>query len=655
MSGSKKQDELFLDRLTEIVEANLTNEQFGVSELASKYGKSRSYIHRRLKAIADESVSQFIRRLRLEKARTQLEQDQYTVSEIAYNVGFSSPTYFSRCFHNHFGYPPGEVKKRTPTNIANSPYVLQTKAQVKIESRKISRIRYLLWSVVSILVIAVCIIGYWFYKNESLLGAKSKELSIIVLPFKNLSGNPSLDYFSEGIREDILNNLYWITGLRVVSRTSAEQFRESTLSAHEIAKRMNVNYVLEGSIRRGSEKVRITVQLIDLTKHEDHLWSANFDREVDNIIGVQDEIALQVASKIKTVLSEHERQKIEKISTNNSKAYEYFLQARFLHHKTTSDLRNGFDKTGVENCLKYYEMAIAADENFVEAYAGLAKANFNLSAWGFLGTTQGFIKAQELANKALELDPECAEAHTVLGGFFVWAVRNLDAGGKELEKGVHLNPNFATARQWYAQYLMITGPIEEARNQVNYALALEPNFWVVQNLNSWIYYFEEKYKESLEACSLARDFNPNFSSNQWLFVINYAKLGEGEKMKEQLKSIAQRYSGTDGYSAGIEQAYQKAGIDGLFMWLIDVNKNNPILVEGMNGHPFFIAWWNAILGNDVEALYWLEETVAAKRKPYHYFNLICTNPDFEELHNNPRFVKVVDQIGLSPYLKQEEI
>ena len=123
-------------------------------------------------------------------------------------------------------------------------------------------------------------------------------------------------------------------------------------------------------------------------------------------------------------------------------------------------------------------------------------------------------------------------------------------------------------------------------------------------------------------------------------------------MKEQLKNIAKRHSGTDDYAVGIDKAFNEAGIDGLFRWMIDVNKTNPIKTQGLNGHPFFIAWWNAVLGNKEEAIYWLEKNMERKNRLYVYFNLIATNPDFDILRDDPRFLKIVDDIGLAPYHKR---
>jgi tetratricopeptide (TPR) repeat protein len=253
-----------------------------------------------------------------------------------------------------------------------------------------------------------------------------------------------------------------------------------------------------------------------------------------------------------------------------------------------------------------------------------------------------------LCQKALMFDSECAEAHAVLGLNY-WFRHDFEKSGEELRKSIDLNPNFATARQWYAQILMITGPISEARKQVDKALELEPYFWVVKSLDSWIAYFEKDYQKSLEICEVAHDLNPNFPMNAWLYFLNYVKLGQGEKAHAQLKQIAKRYSNSDNYSAEIDKALTDNGIEGLFICMIEINKNKPINVDGLTGNSFYIAWWYAVLGDREEALFWLEQSLSTKFIPYHYFNLILFHPDFEFLHDEPRFRAVTDSLRLSPY------
>jgi tetratricopeptide (TPR) repeat protein len=196
---------------------------------------------------------------------------------------------------------------------------------------------------------------------------------------------------------------------------------------------------------------------------------------------------------------------------------------------------------------------------------------------------------------------------------------------------------------------MITGTIEEARIQMNLTIEQEPYFWVVRNLDAWIYYFEEKHDRAIEACLIARDLNPDYIFTHWLLFLNYAKLGEGEKAVLELQTIARNHPEASQFPDEILNAFKKSGIPGLFIWLTDVNIHKPFAASGMSGHPFWIAWWYAILGDSEKSIYWLEKNMLTKSRQYTYFNLIATNPDFDILRDDPRFLSIIDQIGLTPY------
>jgi tetratricopeptide (TPR) repeat protein len=221
----------------------------------------------------------------------------------------------------------------------------------------------------------------------------------------------------------------------------------------------------------------------------------------------------------------------------------------------------------------------------------------------------------------------------------------------ELLTSIRLNPNFSVAHQWYAQLLMITGPIEEARVYMDRVLELEPYFWLAHNLNSWICYFEGKHKKGIDACLIGRDLNQYSLDNDWLFIIHFVKLGEGENAARELKNIFTRYLKTNEYENEISDAYKKSGIKGLFTWLIDLNIRKPVPLEGMNGHPFYIAWWYAILGDKNESVSWLKKASESQHIPYQYFDLITTNPDFDFVRDDPGFIKILQEVGLSPYNK----
>jgi TolB-like protein/AraC-like DNA-binding protein len=641
MEKSPSMEDQFLSTINKIIEDNLDNENFSVEDLAQKAGLSRSMLHRKLIKLTGKSATDLITEIRIIRAKELLENNAATASEVAYRVGFKSPSYFNTVFKKYYNVSPGNVRKGSA--------IIAT----KVSSRQIGKFRGTILkkkrilTILSIMFFLLVFIGaslYFLVRKE-----RPAEKSVLILPFDNLSANDENQYFADGITEDILNNLFLISDLRVISRTTSKHFNESKLTATEIAREVNARNVLEGSVRRYGNKARISVQLIDA--HQDkHLWSENFDRELNDILGVQGDIALQVALKLNAVISEKEKKQLGKIYTHNPEAYDNYLKGRFLLHKANSEQRFDFDYESVMNCLHYYEKAIALDSNFAAAYAGLANARFNLSAWGWLPPAEGGLKAIELSMRALAIDPDFAEAHAVKGAFHVWGQRKFEEGRKEFITAVGLNPNFATTHQWYAQLLMITGPIEEARIHIDRAVELEPYFWVVQNVNAWVYYFEKKYDKAIEACIIARDLKTNFLDNTWLFFLNYAKLGEGEKAVKELQDIVGTCPGTDQYTEEISDAYNKSGIKGLFLWLINVNMHKPIPVMGMDGYPFYIAWWNAILGNKEESIYWLQKNMESKNKLYFFFDLIATCPDFNILHDDPRFLRIIEETGLGPYL-----
>jgi TolB-like protein/AraC-like DNA-binding protein len=639
-------DKLLINKLRNIVLANLSNEHFDVEALAREAGMSRSTLHRKLKQLKNQNVSQFIRETRLHRARELLQEHNFSVSEISYQVGFGSPAYFNKCFHAYFGSTPGEIKKR----VVDHPSLL-TRMMRFPKTMKLPKKYLLIMGWAAIILLTWAVYNYLAFGTLGFKGSShhEKNHSVMVLPFKNLSENPENMYIADGLTEDILNTLFHISDLRILSRTTSEHFLESGLTAKEIARQVNARNLLEGSIRQHGKKIRISVQLIDAYRDE-HLWSTNFDRDTSDIMDIQGDIAMQVALKLNAVISESEADKIRQRSTNSPEAYDYYLKGRFLLHKATTDQRYDFNKEGVTGCIRYFEKAIEADPDFAEAYAGLANAWFNLSAWGIIGRKKGFSKSLEFSKKALEIDPDCAEAHTIKSAYYIWGgPRQFEKGREEVQTALKLNPNFPYAQQIYTQLLMITGPIEEARLHMDYLLELEPYFWVVQNLNAWVYYFEEKYDKGIDACMVARDLKPGFIENKWLFFLNYAKTDRDKEALDALLSILQSHPAAQSYTREAEEVFQQSGIKGLFEWLIDVNIHKPVPVTGMDGNPFFPAWWNAILGNRDEAIFWLEENIDHPFRLAHYLNLITTNPDFDCLRDDPRFLAIVAELGLTPY------
>lgn len=645
MTDPLSTDQQFIHKLKTIVEANLSREDFDVEELAREAGISRSSIHKKLKHLKKQNASQYIREIRLKKALEMLQQNLGTASEVAYKVGFGSPAYFTKCFHEYYGYTPGEVKKmilpeEEEGRITDAEETKSEGGRVAI--KRSSRKFYISLSVIAAVIAALV----FFFLNSGIL--KSKAQSIVILPFKNFSNNPDNQYFADGIMEDILNNLYHISDLRVKSRTTSEHYRDTDLTAEEIARQVDARNVLEGSIRQEGDMVRISVQLIDA--HRDrHIWSENFDRKLTNLLGVQGEIALRVANNLNAAISDSEIRRMKELPTQKPEAYDYYLRGRFLLHRSINDQRTNIDREGLIGSIRYFENAVASDPDFTEAYAGMAQAWFDLSAYGWYPLKDGFLKAKEFGLKALDLDPDCAEAHTVLGAYHGWGDRQFEEARKELKTALELKPEYPIANQYYAQLLMIVGPIEETRIFLDRALKLEPHFWILHNLDAYVYYFEGKHREAIQACQTARDLHQGYLINDWLFFLNYAKLGDGEKATETLQQIVRTSPDSANSVERISEAYRNSGMEGLFTWMTETNINRPLPVFGLSGHPFFTSWWFAILGDRENSIFWLEKNMEQKSQLHSFFDLIATNPDFDILRDDPRFLAIVDKIGLAPY------
>ncbi len=617
MTVRTNDEQAFLNRLTEITEANLTNDQFGVNKLARELGMSRSYVHRRLKSITNQSISQFICSVRLNEAMKMLEQNEASSAEIAYKVGFSSPAYFNHCFHEHFGFTPGEAKKQ---NLADFNSEKDTELQVK-EGKKLRIIRFkkLIFAFTGgVLALLVFYLIYnSFYSKSLFWKAKSQaEKSIIVLPFKNLSTELNNQYFADGISEDILNHLTKITDFKVVSRTSAEQFRESLLSSTEIAKKMKVNYILEGSVRRQGENVRISVQLID-ARRDQHLWSENYDRQVADIFVIQSDIAKSVADKLRSILSPEEIKQIEKQPTRNAVAYDYYLMGRYFW--------NNRIQSSLEKSAKYFEKAIEIDSNYALAYAGLADTYYARAFWGWIPREAGYEKARKMAELALQMDSNLPEAYAVLGivsyfGYWEW-----EEARKLFEQALKIDSNCMVAHLYYSSLLDILGEPEKARKHINRAIELEPFFSLPFHMSGIYYYNEKNYTESANAFQRSIELEPdNLLSYKSLFF-TLLKIGNDELTTQNLQKICALDPKYKIYQNDFIEVYNTTGINGLLKLLLKVN------LKDAEKEPGKIARLYMALGMTNKALFFLEK--AFQQGLTDIPRSVARNPDFDILRD----------------------
>jgi len=401
----------FLKKLTELTEANLTNEQFGVSELAREMNMSRSNLHRKVILITKTSVSQFIRQHRLKRAMEMLQQTALTVSEVAYNVGFGSVTYFTKCFHDYFGFPPGEVGKR---NLEESGLNEQTVDNKQVNSVKRLKIALVL---ASLLVIISVIALFIVFKPFS--GGKNKlEKTIAVLPFVDYSPASGNSYIISGLREEILDKLEKIEDLDVKSRTDVEKYKDTKLSISQIAKELKVNFILEGSGQKVQDKIRIRLQLIE-TATGNHLWSKPFEEEVNDktIFDIQEEVALSVANELGAVITPKEKTQVAKKPTQNLAAYNYYL--RGIEYMKLFNVSWNWEEAhkGKQN----FKQAIKLDTTFAEAYVRLGSFyidGISYSVNSELLRQQYLDSGLMMANKALLYDEKNHWAYWLRGTYY---------------------------------------------------------------------------------------------------------------------------------------------------------------------------------------------------------------------------------------------
>ena len=417
MPDSNSIENDFLKKITGIIEENLSNEQFGVSELANEIGMSRSNLLRKINKLENISVSQFIRQVRLRNAMEILKDNSLTVSEVSYKVGFSSASYFTKCFREYYGYPPGETGKNKITDgdaVSNS------------WSKKKRAILFITITIIILISTALYFVLKPLSPKQEFL-----EKSIAVLPFKNDSNDSTNVYLVNGLMESILNNLQKIEDLRVISRTSVEKFRNKPKTIPEIGRELNVNYLIEGSGQKIGDKILLHIQLIEAATDK-HLMSEQYTREAKDIFSLQKEVAKKIAEKIQAIITPEEEERINKIPTDDLIAYDYFLKGLDLLYTGT--------KESSEEAIINFEKAIEYDNEFARAYAGIAISYYFLDAPHPEKKYSVLINSN--ADKALLYDSKLPQSLIAKALFYINNAEN-EMAVSYLEKALEYNPNSA--------------------------------------------------------------------------------------------------------------------------------------------------------------------------------------------------------------------
>jgi TolB-like protein/AraC-like DNA-binding protein/Tfp pilus assembly protein PilF len=508
IAGTGNEKEL-LEKLTRITLENLENENFGGTELAVHAGMSISTLNRRLQKITSKPTNQFIREIRLKKAMELLKQDTDTAAEIAYKVGFGSPAYFSKCFHDFYGFPPGEVRKRMedgtlpiPDETHSSENAAEEKPGVPLKAGRLKK-SHLIFVFIALGALFTGVTFFYFAKKgEFSYQRVGHERSIAVLPFKNLSSEEDSQYFADGIMEDILNHLFRIGDLRVISRTTSERFRDSNLPASEIARSIGVNYILEGSVRKQDDQVRITVQLID-GKRDRHLWSENYDRKLTDIFHIQGEIAENIARELEVVITPKESTLIKKVPTENMEAYNYYLIGNNYYWRS-------FDEQDYSIAISMYSKAIELDREFALAYIRLSICHSAVYWFHFDRSPDRISKAKEAIDAAVRLDPELPEIYMALGYYYYWCLLDYQKALEEFDFAERRLRNHPECILIKASVYRRAGDWKSARDNFLLAYELDPGSTkIAQNTAATLFLLGE-FVQSEDLFNKASLLSPTF-------------------------------------------------------------------------------------------------------------------------------------------------
>jgi TolB-like protein/Tfp pilus assembly protein PilF len=453
--------------------------------------------------------------------------------------------------------------------------------------------------------------------------------SIAVLPFVNMSSEEEQEYFADGMSEEVLNLLAQLPQLRVIARTSSFAFKGRQVDIAEVAHRLNVAHVLEGSVRKSGDTVRITAQLIR-TSDSTHLWSQTYDRKLTDVFEVQDEIAGAVVAALQVKLLPAERARLAAASTVDAEAYDAYLKGLYHWYRLT---REDLDTAG-----RYFELALARDPGYARAHAGIGLLWMGRQQMGFVSPAEAAPKAKAAALRAVELDDMLADAHYVLAIVYTWADWNWPAAEREFRRAIELNPGFADAHAYYAHLLNILRRPDEAMVEARRSLELDPFNGLFKSLYAVDLIFVHRFDEAIAQADAALATNPA----DGVALTGLISAHHNKREYKQALETANRYASAQGYgevtallAQGTAEADYRATMRKVADALVARSRETFVL-------PWDVATWYAYAGDKERCLEWLERAYVGRdpNLPYLWF------PEFDFVRGDPRFRDLMKRMKL---------
>jgi len=487
------------------------------------------------------------------------------------------------------------------------------------------------WKVsVSVLVLFLVSLSSW--KLYSWYHPSLIVRSLAVLPLESLSSDASQDYFADGMTDELISDLGQISALRVISRTSVMGYKHARKSLPQIAHELNVDAVVEGTVLRSGEQVRITAQLIEASTDK-HLWSQSYQGELKDTLALQSEVARAIADQIQINVNPQEQAALKSVKAVNPQAYQSFLKGRFFWNKRTAE--------GLKIALAYFNQAIEEDPKYAPAYSGLADTYSLLGDWQYAAMTpkEALPKAKASAIRALELDNALGEAHNSLAfclDGFDWDIKS---AGMEFQRAIALNPGYATAHHWYAWHLSLLGRYDEAIAEMRKAQDLDPLSLIINADLAELLVLAHSYDESIRQSRKTIEMDPNFALAHNQLAQAYLQKHMNDEAVAELRKAAQLSGESPTVMANLARAYVATGKKSDAIKILnDLKKRS----NATYSHASEIAVIYAALGDKDQAINWLEKGYEERFNPG-----VLLRPGLDPLRSDPRFQDLARRVGLN--------
>lgn len=623
-------DEKLLQKLTAIVLENFSNEQFGVEVLAKEVGMSRSHLHRKLKLLNGQSISQFIRVIRLEEAMKLLEADAATASEIAYRVGFNSSSYFHKCFLEHYGYQPGEVKKRILESDSDSAEKSATEPEKSETSNRIKGSKILNLAVLVLIGMFVTLL--FVYQKPGEIISKSPR-SIAVLPLKYVSGDPEQEYLAIGIHDGMIGALGQLSALRVISRTSSLRYRQSQLSLPDIARELGVDAIIEGSVFGAGDSVHLQLQLAGAFPKEQQLWAKDYHHSLGNMLAQHHDMVRNIAKEIQLNLSPEEKSQLAYSPAVDPEAYKAYLKGMYHWDRLTEEDLN--------EAMKYFERALELDPDYAPAYSGISLVWVGRMQQGLSSYFEGGanMKIEEVKARLLKLNRDVPDVHYIIGLTNCWVDWDYEKSEKELKQVIALNPNHSSARAYLSHVLNILHKPEEATIQIEKALELDPFNPLFQALHGMYLMHTRQYDRAIDLLGNTLKTSPGDP-------VALATLRTAYHMKEMYPEALEIWETSYAVKEDQEaietlmRGYRSGGYHHALEQLAEtlIDRSDSVYVT-----PWQIGTLYTRAGKKEAAITWLEKAYEAHDSNMPYIGI---DPIFDVLRDDPRFLHLLERMNL---------